>query len=286
MQGGEDRMRLLAPVLGARPRLQPVYTDVHVAAAGRPGRRGRLVAVGHLPGQPKVTVTTTYTLQPDARMLEVRTSVENGTDAQLPGFGLATGSTRGARSATCRGRGSGRRAGPARRTGRRSSGAATSGRLLGPVLSPTDGVHEAGFSTLTYATTDLAPGQERRVPPLPAGRLRRAGEGLAGGGPRAGGAALHGARGAEGRGERQARAGRLRLRAAGLEPAGVRRAGRTRRAWREFRVPKGRYDVSRRAPRAPALGRAHAGHAGRRQRHTGPSRWRRPPWPSWTCAAA
>jgi len=161
MQGGEDRMRLLVPELGDRPLLQPVYADVNVAAPGGQGAIATLVAEGHLPGQPKVNVTTTYSLAPGERMLEVRTRVQNNTNAMLPGFTLA--------DRLCQGRTERYVPGPGLwPTGQRSSahweaffGGGFVWGLLGPVLAPTEGVHEAGYSLLTYSSTDLAAGQER-----------------------------------------------------------------------------------------------------------------------------
>jgi hypothetical protein len=160
-QGGEDRMRLLVPELGGRPRLQPVYTDVHVEDAGGAGVTASVVATGHLPGQPHVEVTTTYRLEPDARMLEVRTTVANKSDKALPGFALADRLYQGRTQRFVPGAGF-------CMAGERSSahwiafcGGGYVWAVLGSVLSPTEGVHDTGSSELTYSTTDIAPGQDR-----------------------------------------------------------------------------------------------------------------------------
>ncbi len=161
MQGGEDRMRLLVPVLGSPPAVEPVYTDLSVASAGGQANMGTLVATGHLPGQPKVTVTTTYSLAPGERMLEVRTNVKNDTGAMLPGFTLADRLYQGRSQRFVPGPG-------LWPTGQTSSAHWEAffahgfvWGLLGPVLAPMKGVHEAGSSLLTYSSTDLAAGVSR-----------------------------------------------------------------------------------------------------------------------------
>jgi len=161
MQGGEDRMRLLVPEVGARARLRPVYTAVSVAEEGGVGMAASVVARGHLPGWPGVRVTTTYRLAPDARMLEVRTRVDNDTDEMLAAVSLGDRLYHGRTSRFVPGVG-------LYPTGRSSSAHwmafAAEGYVwgvLGPRLMPTRAVHEAGSSVLTYATTDIAPGQGR-----------------------------------------------------------------------------------------------------------------------------
>ncbi len=94
-------------------------------------------------------------------MLEVRTRVKNNTDAMLPGFTLADRLYQGRTQRYVPGPG-------LWPTGQRSSahweaffGGGFVWGLLGPVLAPTEGVHQAGYSLLTYSSTDLAAGEER-----------------------------------------------------------------------------------------------------------------------------
>ena len=195
--------------MGGRPLVEPVYTDVSVTSAGGQASMATLVVTGHLPGQPNVAVTTTYSLAPGERMLEVRTRVQNNTNAMLPGFTLADRLYQGRSQRFVPGPG----LWPAGRTSSAHWEAFFADGyvwgLLGPVLAPMEGVHEAGSSLLTYSSTDLEAGHEREYRRYLLAEYRRAGEGLAGGGPCARGPAWHRPRGAAGAGRRRAGAGRL-----------------------------------------------------------------------------
>ncbi len=88
VQDGEDQMRLLLPLLGGRSAAAPVYEEVSVSVPGGVEEEAAVVSTGHLPGAPSVEVETTYTLRPGSRMLEISTTVRNGTDSMLPFFGF------------------------------------------------------------------------------------------------------------------------------------------------------------------------------------------------------
>jgi len=88
VQGGEDQMRLLLPLLGGRKAAAPVYEEVSVSAPGGVQEEAAVVSTGHLPGDPSVEVETTYTLRPGSRMLEMSTTVRNRTDSMRPFFGF------------------------------------------------------------------------------------------------------------------------------------------------------------------------------------------------------
>jgi hypothetical protein len=84
VQGGEDRMRLLAPLLGSSPGRTPRCSAVGVTSVGGLETEAVVAAEGSLPGTPDVHVTTTYTLAPASSFLEVRTSVENRGESIVP----------------------------------------------------------------------------------------------------------------------------------------------------------------------------------------------------------
>ncbi len=161
LQGGEDRMRLLIPLLGGGTPRHPVYTEVRVESAGGPDVPCAVVAEGALLGEPLVRVGTTYTLFPDSRALLVETRVENGTGEPLPLFGL--------RDVLCHGRTL--RFVPD--TGLFPAGRTSSsewiaffyeGRAWGVIsdeANPMEGAHSAGDSLLRYGTVDILPGESR-----------------------------------------------------------------------------------------------------------------------------
>ncbi|MHC4789147.1 MAG: hypothetical protein ACYS8K_08115, partial [Planctomycetota bacterium] len=88
VQRGEDRMRLLAPLLGPAPGQKPICTSVAVEEPGGLDAAAVLVAEGHLLARPEVGVTTTYRLEPGSRQIEVATAVRNRSADMLPLFGF------------------------------------------------------------------------------------------------------------------------------------------------------------------------------------------------------
>ncbi|MFW6188912.1 MAG: hypothetical protein ACOC7T_00630 [Planctomycetota bacterium] len=88
-QRGEDRMRLLAPLLGSGPPRRPVYRRLRVQSAGGRAEPAEVVAEGHLAGVPEVRVKTTYRLEPGSKELRLTTEVTNGAADPLRGFLLA-----------------------------------------------------------------------------------------------------------------------------------------------------------------------------------------------------
>lgn len=77
VHGGEDRMRLLVPQVGAGDTPNVVCEEVSLAEQPTDSGSAVVVASGHLRGNSSVLVRTEYRLQPGSRSLEIATSVEN-----------------------------------------------------------------------------------------------------------------------------------------------------------------------------------------------------------------
>jgi len=161
VQGGEDRMRLLTPLLGAEAKTQPVYEDVHVETAGGQDTPAIVVSTGHLTGNPAVKVVTTYTLPPDSPSLEIATRVENGTGSMLALFSLGDVLYNGRTLRFVPGT-------ALLPEGRKSLSKWMSffwqDRVWGIICAPPgamDAVHDAGSTELRYATVDIPSGESR-----------------------------------------------------------------------------------------------------------------------------
>ena len=161
VQGGEDRMRLLAPLLGPAPGRTPVCSRVYVADAGGLDTPAVVVAEGALPDRRPAGVVTTYTLPPASPMLEVATRVENGGDAMLPVFELRDVLYHGRtlRFVPELGFMPIGRQGPSMWLCFSCQDYAW-GLLCAP-LGRMEGVHEVGLSRLGYGTVDIPPGEGR-----------------------------------------------------------------------------------------------------------------------------
>lgn len=163
VQGGEDRMRLLAPMLGSGPTRRPAYESVRVESAGGLHVPAIVVAEGRLIGSPQVKVRTSYSLPPDSVSLEISTRVENGTGASLDQFVFS--------DSLCHGRTLRFVPQPRRVAGRMQ---ATAGwlsffwgdRSWGVLCMPgttMDVVHDLGLAQmeLRYGQADILPGESR-----------------------------------------------------------------------------------------------------------------------------
>ncbi|MCK4283540.1 MAG: carboxypeptidase regulatory-like domain-containing protein, partial [Candidatus Brocadiae bacterium] len=161
VQRGEDRMRLLVPLLGGSRPVRPTWETVTVANRGGPDEPGVVVSKGHLSDNASVKVETTYTLPPGARSLEITTKVLNETAGMLALFGCRDQLYHG------------RTARFAPSVGLFPAGKRGSSRWLaffwqdrvwgivaGP-LGTMDGVHEVGVSELHYCTVDIPAGESR-----------------------------------------------------------------------------------------------------------------------------
>ena len=162
VQGGEDRMRLLAPLVGPGAGVAPVYETARVDHPGGEGETASVVCEGRLPGRPEVRVTTTYTLEPGERALELTTVLSNETARTLPGCRLGDLLYHGRTL----------RYDPA--VGLRPMGKTNVSPYFAffrhdlawgirpGQLGTITAVHHAGTSELNYAVTDLSPGQSTR----------------------------------------------------------------------------------------------------------------------------
>jgi len=161
VQGGEDRMRLLVPLIGDGPTPRPAYGSVRIEDPGGPAAPAVVVAEGHLTGRPDVGVTTRYTLKPGSRALEVVTTVRNGTDRMISllGVGDAVYHGRTLRFVPDAG------LMPVGRSSSSSWLCFFEGSLCWGVLAALPGSIEArhgvGCSELRYASVDIAPGASR-----------------------------------------------------------------------------------------------------------------------------
>lgn len=161
IQGGEDRMRLLAPLLGGRRTVQPVYETVRVATSGGLDQVAVVVSEGHLTGNPDVRIETVYRLRPGSSALEIATTVRNGTDAMLPLFGFCDLLYHGRTARFVPDAG----LFPAGKEGSSPwlcffGQDRVWGVLTGP-LGTVDSIHRVGVSELHYATADVPPGDSR-----------------------------------------------------------------------------------------------------------------------------
>ncbi|MHC5034808.1 MAG: hypothetical protein ACYTFZ_07205, partial [Planctomycetota bacterium] len=161
VQGCEDRMRLLVPLLGSEPATRPLCTAVKIQSAGGLQVPAVVVAEGHLVREPSVKVQTTYQLEPGSHSLQITTTVENRGEAMLTLFGFSDLLYHGRTLRYAPGAG----LGP---LDKRSSSTWVSffwqNCAWGVVCSPLDtieGIHKAGVSELRYAVVDIPPGQSR-----------------------------------------------------------------------------------------------------------------------------
>ncbi len=161
IQDGEDRMRLLVPLLGREPRTSPVYGAARVEHPGGPDLPAVVVVEGYVAAHPSVKVTTSYTLRPGSSSLEISTTVRNEGQGTLSRFACGDVLYHGRTLRYVPGCGS-------RPTGRTSSSTWMSffwedrawGLLCG-LGGSMDGLHRVGASELLYGTVDLPPGQSR-----------------------------------------------------------------------------------------------------------------------------
>jgi hypothetical protein len=77
VQGGEDRLRVLAPAVGVDSLSRPACTGVSVVAEGGVDEAAIVEAVGRLRSSDHIEMTTQYRLEPDTSSLEIRTTVTN-----------------------------------------------------------------------------------------------------------------------------------------------------------------------------------------------------------------
>ncbi|MHC4592471.1 MAG: hypothetical protein ACYS8L_07235, partial [Planctomycetota bacterium] len=161
VQGCEDRMRLLVPLLGSEPATRPVCTAVRIQSAGGLQVPAVVVAEGHMVGEPSAKVQTTYELEPGSHSLEITTTVENRSGAMLALFGFSDLLYHGRTLRYAPGAG-------LMPMDKRSSSTWLSffwqNCAWGVVCSPLDtieGIHEAGVSELRYAIVDIPPGESR-----------------------------------------------------------------------------------------------------------------------------
>jgi hypothetical protein len=161
VQGGEDRMRLLAPLIGDAASRQPVCDAIRIQDPGGMQTAAVVVAEGHMPDRPAVGVTTTYTLEPGSHALELITTVRNGTGEMLSllSAGDAVYHGRTLRSVPDAG------FMPAGRTSSSAWVAFFGGDLCwGLLVTPPARIearHRIGWSELRYARLDVAPGASR-----------------------------------------------------------------------------------------------------------------------------
>jgi hypothetical protein len=162
VQGCEDRMRCLVPLVGSEVRSWPVYTTVRVENPGGDGVPCAVTASGRLCGRQGVYVTTTYSLAPDRHYLQVETEVANDTAATLPLLRLEDALYHGRtlRSAPGTGLFPAGRVGAARWLSLFWQGLAWGLVVGGP--DPAEMQHAAGFSVVRYATLDIPAGESRR----------------------------------------------------------------------------------------------------------------------------
>ena len=162
VQGGEDRMRLLVPLLGEGRLQRPLYASVRVEEPGGLRTRAVAVAEGHLPGRPGVPVKTVYTLAPGSRALEIVTEVRNETGQAITGFTLGDALYHGRTLRFLPDAG-------LMPAGRKSASPWLAffadglcwGVLAGP-LGTIEGVHQVGLSELRYGTVDILAGSKQR----------------------------------------------------------------------------------------------------------------------------
>jgi len=161
VQGGEDRMRLLVPLLGGPRAAFPVYESVKVSDPGGEGRPAEVLAEGHVGGRPEARVRTLYRLPPDSHALEVLTTVRNDGDSMLSLFGLRDMLYHGRTERYVPGLGFW----PAgRRGGSRWLAFFWQGLVWGVIAGPADridGTYRPGCCELAYGTADIPPGKER-----------------------------------------------------------------------------------------------------------------------------
>ncbi len=161
-QGGEDRMRMLLPMLGGQPRRAPCYDRVRVAApGGTVGEPAKLVASGTLAGRGEVAVETVYLLRPDSASLEVRTTVRNDGERMLALFDLEDVLYTGRTLTYAPGTGPCAAGTKAAAPWFAMSWRGLAWGLLGPTGSARLARHYVGFSEFHYGTVDIAPGASR-----------------------------------------------------------------------------------------------------------------------------